>query len=163
MISSSSRVDQKALAKDLGITPRRVRQLVAADLLPEPDDDGYDLERSRQFYALYTNGSPRGWRDFHDEISALAIRVERWVKKAETLSKPNLAKAGREANRLFENLRFSIAATSDSDAERGYHRLLFDRLEAEVFGPLVRRTYHVLGAEKGLTKAEVEAQLKALG
>ncbi|MBO6901185.1 MAG: hypothetical protein JJ864_07545 [Rhizobiaceae bacterium] len=165
-ISSSSRVDQKTLATELGVTARRVRQLVQAHLLPPANDEGvYDLDRCRRYFKLYSDKTPYEWAHFFRELRDESVRVERLVRKASSASatEAELARAGKAAAELFDALRFAIAAKSQSDAERTFMRLIFDRLEVETYGPLISRTFHLLAAKQGLTADEIGQQIASHG
>lgn len=48
--------DQLELARHLGVTDRRVRQLEAEKVIERLDDGGYDLDESRRRYRLYASG-----------------------------------------------------------------------------------------------------------
>ena len=74
---------QKNLAKQLGLTDRRVRQLVEEKILPEPDEaDGYDLEKCRARYDLYAHGDDVSWADFDRQMLEDAHQLEELMAKA---------------------------------------------------------------------------------
>ncbi len=71
-LKSTNAVSQKELAKELGVTDRRVRQLVKERIIPAPRDESYDLDLCRRRYRLYSGGSDREWEAAFDEAHDLA-------------------------------------------------------------------------------------------
>jgi hypothetical protein len=163
--SSSNRVSQPELADALGLTARRVRQLVSEHILPDADDDGrYDFERCQRFYRLYSTGTESAWNVFYEEVQDMAARVDRLVRRAtaDSGSRADLAKAGHELAKLHEAVQFMVAVKSSSDAERSFIASVFDRFTSDAFAGILRRAGHFVGADLGLTDAEVERQIAAL-
>jgi hypothetical protein len=164
--SSSNRVSQPELADALGLTARRVRQLVSEHILPDPDDDGrYDFERCQRFYRLYANGTESAWNVFCEEVQDMAARVDRLVRRAtaDRASRADLSKAGSELIKLHEALRFIAAVKSSNDAERSFVTFVFDRFFTEAFGGLFNRAFRFAGTDLELTDTQIEQQMAIFG
>jgi hypothetical protein len=134
------RINQKALAVELGLSTRRIRQLVAARILPESDDNGlYDVDLCRARFELYSFGSDADWFRFYERTERDAATVDRLVKKATApgADKAALGKAGAAMAALFDGLRFITACRSTSDSEREFVMGQWEREEASAFWPLV--------------------------
>jgi len=164
--ASPKRVSQPDLADQLHLTPRRIRQLVQARVLPDADGDGlFDLERCQRFYRLYADGSDAAWSSFFLELTDLAERAEYLVRKAvaERGTRVDLAKAGPVIAELAEALQFVVAVQSANDAERTFVSSMFDRMLGDAFGALLRRAFKFAGADLELTEDQIEQQIAAFG
>ena len=100
-------VDTKRLARELGVTVRRVRQMVEEHILPPPNEDKkHDLERCQQRYRLYKYGTYDNWNTFYDEVEAAAKDME---KKFDSALKPGstdeqIRAASAARRRVFEDM-----------------------------------------------------------
>lgn len=142
MSKTPLRVNQKALAAALGLTDRRVRQMIEERLLPPPGADGlHDVARAQQRYALYQDDDRAGqaWEAFLSGLERRAGKVDLLVKKA---LKPQagwqaLREASTAAQDLFDDLAFVNAARGRSDGERTFVAMMWREKENDVLGALV--------------------------
>ncbi len=111
-------VSQKELTQELGVTDRRICQLVAEKILPEPTDHGYDLEMCRYRYQLYSLNDEYSWAEFDRSLLEDAHQVEKLMKKAfrPSAKRNDLAAAAQAHVAVFDGLRFSMTARSKKPA-----------------------------------------------
>jgi hypothetical protein len=137
-------VDTKRLARELGVTVRRVRQMVEEHILPPPNEDKkHDLERCQQRYRLYKYGTYDNWNTFYDEVEAAAKDME---KKFDSALKPGstdeqIRAASAARRRVFEDMQFMAACRSKTAAERNMFLQLWEREYDQDMGGLI---YHAL-------------------
>jgi hypothetical protein len=134
---------QTALASELGVSPRRVRQLIAEGILPGPNEAGtYDLERCVQQHALFLARHDAGaWAPFEDRLLRAARRVERLLATAvrPAASGPQLQAASVAVQGLFSDLSFMTVCRSKTPAERDLFLRLWREKENRALGALVAR------------------------
>jgi hypothetical protein len=146
----SNRVNQQELAQELGVSDRRVRQMIDSYILPQPhhDDGGYDLALCRDRYDLYRNGSAEDWEEFFDETIDLAEATEKVVARA--LSDEGTLADTRLASQSTQNdiarMHFITACRSKSQEERNFFHPLWRREEDRILGGLLYRSMELMGA-----------------
>lgn len=146
----SNRVNQQELAQELGVSDRRVRQMIDSFILPQPhhDDGGYDLALCRERYDLYRNGSPDDWSEFFDETIDLAKETEKLVDRAlsdaGTLEDTKLASLRTQID--IARMHFITACQSKSQEERNFFHPLWRREEDRILGGLLYRSMELMGA-----------------
>jgi hypothetical protein len=151
-MNTKTRVNQQSLAQELGVSDRRVRQMVDSFVLPQPhhDDGGYDLAVCRERYELYRNGSPEDWNDFFDETIDLAKETEKLVDRAlsdsGTLADTRLASQNTQSD--FARMNFITACRSQSQAEKDFFHPLWRREEDRILGGLLYRSMELMGATR---------------
>ena len=136
-------LSQAKLAQHLGITDRRVRQLVEEKILPPADEaGGYDAEFCRDRYRLYSSGNDDDWENFYRQIEDDAHEVERLMKKAlqPRAKQKDLAATAQAHIALFDDLRFAMAAKGKSRPEHALVMRLIDYDERASFSRLWERT-----------------------
>jgi hypothetical protein len=126
---TDKKVDQKQLAVELGVTVRRIRQMVDEHILPPPRDGKHDLERCERRYRLYKRGTDADWDQFYDEVLARAKDAER---KFERALRPRATDAQIRAASVahqdhMADVRFCTACKSRTTAERNMFLLWWDR------------------------------------
>jgi hypothetical protein len=113
-------VDHKELAGELGVTVRRVRQMLEEHILPPLRDGRHDLERCERRYRLYKYGTAADWNVFYDEVEAgakgTAEKFERALKPGATDAHITAAAVAHQSN--MADLRFCAACKSRTTAER---------------------------------------------
>lgn len=143
------RVDQKRLAAELGVTDRRIRQLVEELILPPPDlDDGHDLALCRERYELYREGTDRDWADFMDcaEVGSkeAAALFKRALSDQATLA--DVKKASAAVQQDTARLHFLTACRSKSQEEKKLFHQLWDQQDDARLAQLISKTVEVMGA-----------------
>jgi hypothetical protein len=121
MSGCSKTVTQQQLAAELGITGRRVRQLVEAHIFPQAQNRNYDLALCRERYDLFrTKHDTRAWDELYTDLEACAKQAEELIEAAldPTSTAMQVYEASRTVQELFSDLRFITAARSKSEAER---------------------------------------------
>ena len=141
-------VSQLALARDLNLSDRRVRQLVAERILPPPRDEGHDLDLSRQRYKLYSNGSERDWELAFDEAEDLARMASDLNAKAfaDDAVPEDVTVASRAVQASTTMMAFLTGAKSKSQSERDLFWGIWDREEHQALGALLARGMELMGA-----------------
>lgn len=144
-------VNQQGIAEGLGLTSRRVRQLVEEKILPPPNTDGgYDLALCRERYDLYRSGSDADWIRFYDdaekELRATARLFQRACSKGAKLEDVTRASIAVQANTA--TMSFMTACKSPSKAEADFHHLIWQREEDRALGELVTQSMKLMGATK---------------
>jgi hypothetical protein len=137
-------INQKSLVRELGITARRVRQLVEAKILPEAGEGIYDLAVCKEFYELYSRGSDRDWEDFEARILEDAAEVEKLSKIAlrprATFSQ--VVHAARASVQLWNAIRFCMAAARGvGDATKALTLRLVDYDERAFSGEVIAKIF----------------------
>jgi hypothetical protein len=151
-MQTKTRVNQQSLAQELGVSDRRVRQMVDSFVLPQPhhDDGGYDLALCRERYDLYRNGSPDDWSEFFDETIDLAKETEKLVDRAlsdaGTLEDTKLASLRTQSD--IARMHFITACRSHSQAEKDFFHPLWRREEDRMLGGLLYRSMELMGANR---------------
>ena len=133
---------RKEVAAALGLTERRVRQLIASQILPEEGTDGgFDLPICETRYDLYHDGSAAEWAEFLDGLERDAKATEKLGQKAlrteATLA--DVQAASRALQRVFSATRFALAANprEKSADVRAMMLRLVDYDERAAFAPLI--------------------------
>lgn len=141
-------VSQIALAKDLGLTDRRIRQLAELRILPTARDEGHDLELSRHRYRLYSNGSELDWEKCFNEAEELARVAGELNDKAyaEGAVVADVTIASRAIQASTSMMAFLTAAKSKTDSERKLFWGIWDREEHQALGALFVRAMELEGA-----------------
>ena len=146
---SSSRVDQKRLARELGVTDRRVRQLVDEFILPPAhhDDGLYDLALSHDRYDLYRGGTGSEWSSFYVETEHAMRQTEKlWAKAwANEATKADLLAASLALQADMARMKFIAACRSQSDAERQMFFTIWSGEEDRALKALLGRGMAILG------------------
>lgn len=113
-------VTQKALAARLGVTDRRVRQLIERNILPAANHAGrYEFDECERRYHLYSTGAPFEWNTFIDELEADGRRLTS-LRAAAHSPKAKLAEIGvygRATLAWFSRLKFAQACRIKSETE----------------------------------------------
>jgi hypothetical protein len=135
---TDKKVDQKELAGELGVTVRRIRQMVEEHILPPPRDGKHDLERCERRYRLYKRGTDADWDPFYDEVLARAKdaerKFERALKPGATDAHITAAAVAHQSN--MADLRFCTACKSRTTAERKMFLAWWDREDEQAMGRL---------------------------
>jgi hypothetical protein len=136
----TARATTKQIALDLGLTERRVRQLVEEHVLARAED-GFDRDLCRYRYRLFSRGADADWRQAHDRALELAEEAEQLIALAvgPSASLVDIACACQTTQALWSHMRFLAAVQSASQSER---RLFFDmwfREEAGILSSLLGR------------------------
>lgn len=151
------RVNQLTLASELGLTDRRIRQMVTDHLLPAPNDDGkFDLELCRARYDLFRNGSDRDWDDFFESTEDQATNAEKLLDRAlaDGATAADCKSASLAIQTLHSAMMFITAAKSKTDSERQLffqiHRERGDRAMAALLYRVAEIAgYHSLRIDTG--------------
>ena len=146
--------NQTQLAKALGITTRRVRQLVDARILPDGRDGKWHLPTCGERYRIFLQKTER-------DIDKVAYDVEQRATQLEDLldelvdaendehRRDLLPKAVDLHREMFEALAFMISAWSKSESERALMLRLIDYDAREAFAPIWRAMQIIVGNERG--------------
>jgi hypothetical protein len=160
---STTYVNQKGLAEELGLTDRRIRQMVAQHLLPEPWPElGYDLERCERYYGLYQRkDEPQAWIAFLRQIEEAAVTVQRLIDRAlkPRGTKEQLKAASLALQALSADMRFVTAARSNGEGERSFFEQWWSEKEDQNMGLLLSRAVQIMADENGTTFEEVAWRL----
>jgi hypothetical protein len=136
-------VAQSALAHELNLTTRRVRQLVAEGVLPCADEEGrYDLQRCRERYLLFqSRRDASAWTSFEESLIQLAHKAERLVNRAlqARSTEAQLRAASVATQELMTDLRFMTVCRSRSEAEQALFLEMWRDREDRALGLLVAR------------------------
>lgn len=159
-MKSKDSITQKALAQALGVTDRRIRQMVDEGLLPEARDGRWDLPTCQDRYRLYRDGTESEWNRFFYQVERQAEEVERLMAEA---LKPSadlkaVQAASVAAQAMFSDLRFVEAAKATGRAERDFLRTIWREKEGETIGALYARLQELVeGGTAAPTFDEAEA------
>jgi hypothetical protein len=126
-MSETPRATAKAVAKHLGLTVRRVHQLVEELILPEPDNEKrFDLNLCDLRYTLFRHGTESQWSDFIDDIEVEATDVEEKVNRAlaDNPTDEQVTAAIQAHLRYYSNLLFLATCRAKTKLERN---LLIDK------------------------------------
>jgi hypothetical protein len=132
--------DAKRVAKHLGLTVRRVHQLVDELILPQPDNaKRYDLSLCELRYALFKHGTQSQWEDFCDDVEAEAHDVETAVNiaLADKRTDKQVDVAARMVMRHYSNMLFLATCRSKTAAEKNLYLDKFERERDELMGGLI--------------------------
>jgi hypothetical protein len=162
------RLSQKLLAERLGVTPRRVRQLIAENILPGPDSaGGYDAAECEARFLLFSGGSPQAWSRFFDaqeaDGAALSqLRETAWDKRA-TLEE--IGAYGRAVIRWHSRLKFAQAVHYKADETSALITRLAAIDEASAFDDVLQTVdaYNARQAPKGKKPVPLREQILARG
>ena len=137
----TARATVKEIAFELGLTERRVRQLVDECILPPAIEGTFDADLCRRRYRLYTRGASADWTPIYDDIVALAATSEDLVARA---LGPNgtvvdIARACESVSALWSDMRFISAVKSSSQSERQFFFTTWDREEGRILTALLAR------------------------
>jgi len=155
-------VGQQALARELGVTDRRVRQMVEGHILPEPRDGLYDLGFCQDRYGLYREGTDRDWDRFFDQCEDLARESTELLRAAlkPTSTLDMVTAASRAVQASYRDMRFMTAVRSKSDSERTLFFRVWEREETEAMALLLSRTCALMGEQEGRSGREVMEGLR---
>lgn len=142
-------VNQQQLAAGLGVTDRRIRQLVEQRILPPADSEGcYDLATCRERYELYRSGNERDWSDFYRDAEAgiheTAAIFERAFADGATVA--DVKRASEAVSADMARAHFISAAKAKSQAEADLFKIIWDREEKHALGQLLYRGMELKGA-----------------
>lgn len=144
-----TRVNQQSLAAELGVTDRRVRQLIEQRILPPADAEGrYDLAMCEERYRLYRNGSDRDWADFFADAEAGISETARVFERAfaDDATPDDVTRAAIAVSEDLARAQFMSAAKAKSPAEAELFRIIWDREEKHALGQLLWRGMELKGA-----------------
>ena len=139
---------QTALASELGVSPRRVRQLIAEGILPAARAGAYDVQRCLERHELYlARHDGAAWEAFEDRLVRDARRAERLLAAAlrPAAGWPQLRTASVATQRLFSDLSFMTRCRSKTPAERTLFLELWREREDRALGLLVARACELPG------------------
>jgi hypothetical protein len=134
------RATAKQVAKSLGLTVRRVHQLVEELILPEPDNEKrFDLTLCDLRYMLFKHGTQSQWEDFCDDTEAGAHDVETKVNiaLADRRTDEQVDAAARLVMRHYSNMLFLAACRSKTPVEKNLYLDKFTRERDELMGGLI--------------------------
>jgi hypothetical protein len=141
-------VSQMAVAAELAISPRRVRQLIGEGVLPGPDAAGcYNVQRCADRHALFlSRHDAAAWSSFEEQLVRDTRRVERLLATAlrPAASGPQLRAASIAVQRLFADLSFMTRCRSKTPAERDLFLGLWREKEDRALGALVSQVATVM-------------------
>jgi predicted transcriptional regulator len=126
-MQKTPRATAKEVAKQLGMTVRRVHQLVDELILPEPDNEKrFDLTLCDLRYMLFKHGTEGQWSDFIDDIEAEATEVEEKVRRAmaDDPADEQITAAIKAHLQYYSNLLFLATCRAKTKLERN---LLVDK------------------------------------
>ena len=160
----SDAILQKDVAARLGLSDRRVRQLIASRILPEPGHEGlYDADECAVRYRLYTAGTDRDWSDFFDDLEADDKKLSALVEKATQpkASLDDIGMAGRAVLKLFGRLRFAMVVNEKSEATSALITRLLAIDEAAAMAPVFDAVdaFNTRHAAKGRKPVPIREQL----
>jgi hypothetical protein len=140
-------VSQTALAKDLRLTDRRVRQLVEERVLPPARDRGYDLELSRTRYRIYSSGTESDWDRTFTEAEDMAKLATELGRKAHAdgavVADVTAASIAIQSSTTMMN--FLTACKSKSRTERELFWGIWKREQDAAIGGLIGRMMELIG------------------
>ena len=146
------RVSQKQLARELGLTDRRVRQLEAERILEAETDweSGYDVTKCRERYALYQRPEDRfAWDAYFDQFVRDGRAADAAAAKAlDGGSTDDVRRAIRLNEELFSDWRFIDAVKAPREAREFLH-IAVDLMCKQRLGALMARGLELICAEKG--------------
>lgn len=137
----TQRATVREVARDLGLSPRRVHQLVDENVLPPATEGTFDADLCRRRYGLFTRGASADWTHIYDDAVVLAKTSEDCVDRAlgPTGTVVDIARACESVSALMSDLRFISAVKSNSQSERQLFLATWDREEARILGALLAR------------------------
>ena len=155
MRQNGSFANQTKLATALGITTRRVRQLIDSRILPEGREGKWYLPTCSERYKIFTHKTERDLDvvayDVEQRAEALQDLLNELVDAEEDgLRRDLLPKAVVLHRELFEAIAFAMSAWSKSESERALMFRLIDYDAREAFAPIWRAVQIIIGHERGL-------------
>jgi hypothetical protein len=130
----------REVAKHLGLTVRRVHQMVDELILPQPDHEKrFELALCDLRYSLLKHGTQSQWEDFCDDIEVEASEVEEKVNRAlaDNPTDEQVTTAIRAHLRYYSNLLFLATCRSKTAAEKNLYLEKFERERDEWAGSLL--------------------------
>ena len=150
--SAPSRVSQIDLARDLGLTDRRIRGLVDEKIIPAADDDGlFELTHCRRRYRLFTEKpSPAELEDFFAEVIRETREAQDLVDKAlcEDAVIKDVAAAGAAIQANNATLDFLVAISARTQAEREMHWNIHKTFAMQTLAGLFARVAELTGIRR---------------
>ncbi|WP_157961403.1 hypothetical protein [Microvirga flavescens] len=149
---NSTWVTQKTLSNELGVTDRRIRQMVADRILPEPRDGRFHLPSCMARYQLFRHGQREDWFAFWEQLKEDAEHTQALVDEALNPASTidQVREACRATENLFSDIRFDIAAKSKTGAERELFSQVWEERENRLMGLIVSRGIEIVAAERGI-------------
>jgi hypothetical protein len=132
----------KELAGALGLTPRRILQLVDERVLPAVCDGAFaDVDLCKRRYRLLSRGPSADWQLVFDDVVALAETSEELIARALAVgaSLIDVAVACESVSALWSWMNFITAVRSDTQSERAFFFGQWDREEARILSALLER------------------------
>jgi hypothetical protein len=132
--------DARRVAKELGLTVRRVHQLVDELILPQPDNaKRYNLTLCELRYTLFKHGTQSQWEDFCDDVEAEASDTDAKVKiaLADKRTDEQVDVAARMVMRHYSNMLFLATCRSKTPTEKNLFIDKFTRERDELMGGLI--------------------------
>jgi hypothetical protein len=133
-------VDAKRVAKELGLTGRRVHQLVEELVLPPANNAKlFDLERCALRYKLFKHGRFDQWENFYDSVEQAAKDTAPKVERAlqDDPTDEEISVALRAHLSLYSDMKFLAVCRSKTGAEKNLFLDLWQREEDRIAGGLL--------------------------
>lgn len=157
-------VPTKVLARELGLTERRVQQLVGDFVLPPPRDGRHELERCREQYEAYRDPDGHALGVLDRRAIAEAAEAERLVERACAggSSPEDITAASRAHQAAVASARALIViGFRNNDPARHFALLDLERRDDEAMGALLERAQHIMAERSGLTIEQVRQKIAA--
>ena len=138
-------------ASALGVSDRRVRQLIEQYIVPRPHHvDGHDIPLAVERYQLYRDGSQRDWDDFFDEAEAGTTEASALMTGAfeEGATLEDVKRASIAVQDDPARLHFLSACKSRSKAESDLFHGIWSKDEKEKLSHLLSRNMTLMGADR---------------
>ncbi|WP_339033388.1 hypothetical protein WHZ78_16650 [Bradyrhizobium symbiodeficiens] len=141
----TERATVREVARDLGLSPRRVRQLVDENVLPPATEGTLDADLCRRRYRLFTRDPTADWTHVYDDAIALARLSDQLMARAlgPEAELPDVAEACLVVQNLMADLRFITAVKSNTQSERSLFLSAWARQEHDILAALIARAHEI--------------------
>lgn len=146
-------INQESVAAELGLTPRRVRQLVDEGVLSAPVEGRYDLAEAKRRYGLYRGArdgqtSGAAWEDALDELEQFAQQAEAAAEAAEKKPTQETARAAAQSALHFTGWwKFIARCRSKTEEERQFVAGIIEATETALLSIAVAAGMKAVGAK----------------
>jgi hypothetical protein len=151
----SAWVNQSGLAMALGITARRVRQLISDRILPSDRNGKWHLATCRDRYEIFTHKTERDLEDVENNLDQRMKELERMLEALTDAEDDKrrgelLPKAVAIHIETFELMMFMVSVWSKSASERELMLRLVNYEARDAFAPIWRAVQIVIGHKRGV-------------
>lgn len=158
----SALVDQTRLARALGVTPRRVRQMIDDGIVRPATAGKWDLDVEIERYELFKSKDPLEWERVLDELERQSEAVGRLITTAVAPSGTgaDIERAAEASDALLERLMLVNAIKAKSPSEREMFDGMFRMNHREQMQVLSTRMFELWSDKTGIPPEIITQKLR---